>query len=680
MPVKQAAIVVITRGLFFYTVQTLNFFLTCKDNMLLSRINSPEDLKKIPEKDLPQLSQEIRKKIIEVVGKNGGHLASNLGVVELTLALHRVFNSPEDAIIFDVSHQCYVHKMLTGRYAEFSTIRQHGGLSGFTRRTESSHDFFDNGHSSTSISQGLGLLTAWEIQNKKGKVVAVIGDGALTGGLALEAMNHAGQLGKNLIVVLNDNQMSISANTGAVSKYLSKLTMSGVYQNIRHKIDHALSKIPYSSRHIGKFVYRFKRSLKGFLLNNNFFTDLGFEYVGPLDGHNIKELESVFYDVKKLKGPVVVHVVTKKGKGYSPAENDPAAFHGIGPFLISDGKVEHFDTLSFTESFSRTILELAEKNKKIAAITAAMAKGTGLDPFARKFPERFFDVGIAEEHAVTFASGLACGGMIPIVAVYSTFMQRAIDQIIHDVVLAQFPVVFCLDRAGIVPSDGETHQGMFDIALLRTVPNLELLSPATALDLKLCLEWAVGQNSPVAIRYPKASCPTELKAFEQKIEKGRGVFIKCEEFAPALSLQFDEFENETQLENSKEKLQKAKSVLFVTTGGMLSEVIQAARSLMMENIEADIYSLRFLKDIDIDHIFKYAKTRDAVVFVEDGVNAGGVGEWLEYEFIKRGFNKTAVKALPQKFLAQGTRAQICEDTALDPRSLAQCAYKVVYRK
>ncbi|MDO5766904.1 MAG: 1-deoxy-D-xylulose-5-phosphate synthase, partial [Spirochaetales bacterium] len=576
-----------------------------------------------------------------------------------------------------VSHQCYVHKMLTGRFADFSTIRKKNGLSGFTRRTESKHDFFDNGHASTSISQGLGLLTAWNLQKKNGKVVAVIGDGSLTGGLALEAMNHAGQLGKNLIVVLNDNKMSISENTGAVSKYLSKLTMSGFYQNIRHKIDLALSKIPNSNRHIGKFVYRFKRSLKALFLSNNFFTDLGFEYVGPLDGHNIGELENVFKDVKKLQGPVVVHVVTKKGKGYSPAENDPAAFHGIGPFLISDGKVEHFDAMSFTECFSQTLLEFAEKDKKITAITAAMAKGTGLDAFARRFPERFFDVGIAEEHAVTFASGLAAGGLKPVVAIYSTFMQRAVDQIIHDVALPEFPVVFCLDRAGLVPSDGETHQGMFDIALLRTVPNLTILSPATAADFKLSLEWALSQNKPVVLRYPKSTCPTELKCFSQKIEEGRGVYVKCEEFAPALSLKFDEDGLE---DVSVQKKKKSKSVLFVSTGSMLSEVIQASRNLMIENIEADIYSLRFLNKVDVNHLFEYAKNRDAVIFVEDGICRGGVSEELEYELLKRGFNKTAVNALPEKFLSQGTRGEICEDVKMDPRSLAECAYKVVYRK
>ncbi len=640
--------------------------------MLISRINSPEDLKKIPRKQLPQLAEEIRRKIIEVVGKNGGHLASNLGVVELTIALHRVFNSPEDALIFDVSHQCYVHKMFTGRFNRFETLRKHEGLSGFTRRTESPHDFFDNGHSSTSISQGLGLLTAWELNHKDGKVVAVIGDGALTGGLALEAMNHAGQLQKNLIVVLNDNQMSISENTGAVSKYLSKLTMSHWYQSVRHLIDRTVSLLPNSSRHLGKFIYRFKRAMKGLLLSNNFFTDLGFEYVGPLDGHNIREMEKVFEDVKKLKGPVVVHVVTKKGKGYSPAENDPATFHGIGPFLISDGKVEHFDTTSFTESFSRKMIELGEKNPKIAAITAAMAKGTGLDSFARRFPDRFFDVGIAEEHAVTFASGLAAGGMVSVVAVYSTFIQRSVDQIIHDVALSSFPVVLCLDRAGIVPSDGETHQGMFDISLLSHIPNITMLSPATACDLGLCLEWAVNSNKSVVLRYPKSACPTELKPFESKIEEGRGVFVSCEEFAPGLSLKFD---------NSGElKKKRSKKVLFVCTGGMLSEVIQAARILMIEDIQADIYSLRFLTGIDIDHLWSYVQGTDGVIFVEDGIISGGVSENLQKKLRELNYDRTSIKALPTHFISQGSRAEICMDTGLDPRSLAEEAVRVVLKK
>ena len=389
---------------------------------MLSGINSPEDLKKIPEDKLPDLATEIRKKIIDVVGKNGGHLASNLGVVELTIALHRVFTSPNDAFVFDVSHQCYTHKLLTGRYKDFESLRTFNGISGFTKKAESKHDFFDNGHSSTSISQALGLLSAWQLQGRNDKVVAIIGDGALTGGMAFEALSHAGQIAKNLIVVLNDNQMSISKNTGSLSKYLSRLTMTGTYQRFRKNIDKIVEKIP----NLSKFIFRIKRGLKGVFFTNNLFTDLGFEYVGPLNGHDIKELEDVLNRVKNLSRPVVVHVLTKKGKGYSPAENDPAKFHGIGPFLISDGNVEKYDTLSFTESFSRTLIKLAEKNDRIVAITAAMAKGTGLDAFARKFPSRFYDVGIAEEHAVSFASGLAAGKLIPIVAIYSTFILHFI--------------------------------------------------------------------------------------------------------------------------------------------------------------------------------------------------------------------------------------------------------------
>ena len=370
---------------------------------MLSKIHSPQDIKQLSQKELKQLAQEIRTTILEVTGKNGGHLASNLGVVELTLALHRIFNTPEDAIVWDVSHQCYAHKLLTGRYSRFNTLRKKDGLSGFTNRDESEHDFFTSGHSSTSISAALGLLTAWEIEHKEGKVIAVIGDGALTGGMAFEALSHTGQLCKNLIVVVNDNQMSIDHNTGSLSRYLSRLSMSPRYQSFRYTVDKLIDKIPYIGRVFEKIIFRIKRSLKGLLLTNNLFTDLGFEYVGPLDGHNEQMMEKVFKRVKKLHRPVVVHVVTKKGKGYSPAENNPELFHGIGPFQISDGTVEKYDTLSFTEAFSNLIVDTAARNDKIVGITAAMAKGTGLTRFSYKFPERFFDVGIAEEHAVTFA-------------------------------------------------------------------------------------------------------------------------------------------------------------------------------------------------------------------------------------------------------------------------------------
>ena len=593
-------------------------------------------------------------------------------MVELTVALHRVFESPEDAIIFDVSHQCYTHKLLTGRYKDFSSLRKHGGISGFTRRDESPHDYFDNGHSSTSISQGLGLLTAWdkieEEQRSLGrnpknrKVVVVIGDGALTGGLAYEALAHAGQLSKNLIIVLNDNQMSISPNNGAISRYLSTLTMTGCYQNFRYFVDGIVDKIPNSKNHIGKLIYRLKRAVKGFFLNTNFFADLGFEYVGPLDGHNIRELEENLRRVKKLPKPVIVHIHTKKGKGYSPAENDPASFHGVGPFQISDGKMEKFDTLSFTEAFNNTLMALAQKNNKIMAITAAMSKGTGLDTFARHYPDRFFDVGIAEEHAVTFAGGLAAGGMIPIVAIYSTFIQRAIDQIIHDVALSNHHVVFMFDRAGAVPQDGETHQGIFDIALLHPVPNMTILSPATALDLSLCLMWAVNAKKPVAIRYPKLSCPSELPDFEQNVFEGRGVLLKNAEFAPTLSVAFED--------SSDSEKNRAKKMLLVCTGGIFDETLVTARNLLQKGINTDIYSLRFIKPFDENYFVSLAKDYDEVAVIEDGVKTGGVGEYIENLLSEHDFKNVRVFAFPEKFFSQGTRDEVLNDAGLSARKIA----------
>ena len=647
---------------------------------MLASINSPEDLKKIPESSLPSLAAEIRKKIISTVAKNGGHLASNLGVVELTIALHRVFSSPRDAIIFDVSHQSYTHKLLTGRGDDFGSLRKKGGISGFQRKAESEHDYFDNGHSSTSISQGLGLLCAWEkmknlnsagdSENSKNsekngktgdserKVVVVIGDGALTGGMAYEALSHAGQLSKNLIVVLNDNQMSISPNDSAISRYLSTMTMTGFYQKFRYAVDNLVDKIPNSRRHIGKFIYKLKRGIKGMFLTPNIFTDLGFEYVGPLDGHNIKKLEETFVRVKKLPKPVVVHIRTVKGKGYSPAENDPASFHGVGPFQISDGKMEKFDALSFTEAFSNTLTTLAHKNQKIAAITAAMSKGTGLDSFARHFPDRFYDVGIAEEHAVTFASGLAEGGMIPVVAIYSTFIQRAVDQIIHDVALQKNHVVICLDRSGVVPNDGETHQGLFDISLLRPIPNLTILSPATAVDLNLCLVWAVNAKKPVVIRYPKLSCPSEHPSFEQKIMEGRGILLKNAEFAPSLSVQFEDSKNH-------------KKILFVCTGGIFDETLIAARNVMAKGVEADIYSLRFIKPFDDNYFASLSKNYDKVVVVEDGVKNGGIGEYIENLLFERGFNNILLKSFPDKFIPQGSRSDICESCGMNGVKIAE---------
>ena len=639
-------------------------FCLWRHKILLSKIHSPQNLKNLSQSEIIQLAQEIRKEIINVVGKNGGHLASNLGVVELTLALHRVFESPKDAIIWDVSHQCYTHKLLTDRYKDFQTLRQKDGISGFTNTQESVHDFFINGHSSTSISSALGLLTARELNNDSGKVIAVIGDGALTGGMAYEALSHAGQLCKNLIVVLNDNQMSIDHNTGAVSRYLSRLTMTGGYQSFRYKVDKLIDKIPYIGRPFEKFIFRFKRALKGLFLTNNLFVDLGFEYVGPLDGHNEALLEKVLKKVSHLHRPVVVHVITKKGRGYSPAENNPERFHGIGPFQISDGTVETFDTTSFTEAFSQIICQKAQENKDIVAITAAMAKGTGLTSFSIKYPERFFDVGIAEEHAVTFAGGLAKGGKIPVTCIYSTFMQRSVDQMIHDIALQKAHAVFMLDRAGAVPADGVTHQGIFDISLFRPIPDLEILSPVSQNDLKLCFDWAVDKGTCVVIRYPKLSCPTEFPQFSSPVELGRGIFMPCTEFV---------IENvtEKQLEAHKNK------ILVVLTGGMYPEAQKAVRSVLLEDGYADMYILRFIKPFDESYFLELAKKYYGIVFVEDGVKIGGICEYLKSILAENGILNTKLLGFDDKFFSHGTRDEILEAAGLSvnhiKRAIKQCA-------
>lgn len=615
---------------------------------------------------LRTLAEEIRGTIIETVAVNGGHLSSNLGVVELTIALHRAFNSPRDAIIFDVGHQCYAHKLLTGRYERFRTLRKKDGISGFTRRKESAHDWFDSGHASVSISQALGLLAGREMTagsgEECGKVVAVIGDGALTGGMSFEGLSHAGVLGKNLIVVLNDNQMSIDHNTGALSRYLSRISATSGYQSIRHRIDRAIDRLPYFGRHVEKIVFRMKRAVKGLLYTNNLFVDLGFEYVGPLDGHDEKAMEDVFNKVKNMRGPIVVHAVTKKGRGYRPAEDRPEEFHGVGPFCITDGKVEKYDKMSFTEAFSGIIDEMAKEHKDIAAITAAMAKGCGLAAFSRHYPERFFDVGIAEEHAVTFGGGLSRGGVVPFVCIYSTFVQRAVDSVIHDVALQNAHIVLVLDRAGAVGGDGETHQGLFDIALFRPVPNLSILSPASADDLKVCMDWAYKAKYPVVIRYPKYTCPTEREPFSSPVEIGRGVFISSEVFAAALDAQLNDTEGEI------------RDVLFVCTGGMYHECVKAARALLMESVRCDIYTLRFIKPFDEDYFIGIADGYKAVLFVEDGVEIGGIACYLQGIMPRKGRGiKCAVKAFKDEFMAQGTREEILTNAGLSTECLISCA-------
>ena len=481
--------------------------------------------------------------------------------------------------------------------------------------------------------------------------------------MAFEGLCNAGQFGEDLIIIVNDNQMSIDKNDGTFSRYLSRLTMTSHYQTIRRTIDFFVNHLPFN-KHLRKFIFRFKRGLKGLFLQNNLFSDLDFEYVGPLDGHDERSLETVLKRVKKMKNPVVVHVVTTKGKGYSPAEDHPERFHGVGPFCISDGTVEKFDALSFTESFSNSLLKIARKNNKIVGITAAMSKGTGLDSFARHYPERFFDVGIAEEHAVTFAGGLSKGGLVPVVCIYSTFIQRAVDQVIHDVSLQKAHVVMVLDRSGAVPGDGETHQGIFDIALFRPVPALEILSPATGEDLDKILEYAVEENTSCVIRYPKMSCPSERPEFSENIVRGRGILLKAENLFPSL---------EVDLEDEK----SVKKVLFVTTGGMYSEVVVASRALIMNQIVSDIYSLRFIKPLDEEYFLGIVKDYDGLVFVEDGIVSGGISEYLSLLCEKNGIRNFVIKAFPEKFYSQGSRSDVLDQAEMNVSHLISAAESLV---
>ena len=489
---------------------------------LLSRVSHPEDLKALPESDLAELAAEIRDYIIKTVSRNGGHLASNLGVVERTLALHRVFSSPKDKLIWDVGHQCYTHKILTGRRDLFPTIRRFGGLSGFPKPAESPHDIVETGHSSTSISEALGLLVGERLQGRGGKVVAVIGDGALTGGNALEGLNQAGHLARDLVLVVNDNAMSINKNVGAIASYLSRLTTTSLYQSLKRLVDDTIKRIPVVGEDLKYLMQQLEKGARAVILPETLFSDFGFLYVGPIDGHNMAQLTHVLRNARRLDKPVVVHVKTVKGKGYAPAELDPANYHGVSAFSVVDGKLEKKQNPTYTEAFSEALVEMAERDDRIVAISAAMTESTGLSPFQLRFPSRFFDVGITEQHAVTFAAGLARSGLRPVVAVYSTFMQRAVDQVIHDLALPRLPVVLAMDRAGLVGEDGETHHGVFDICLLRSVPGLTIVAPASRGELRLMLDYALKQGAPIAIRYPKSPCGAEHEPLAGPLVAGRG--------------------------------------------------------------------------------------------------------------------------------------------------------------
>lgn len=628
------------------------------NSSILSRIQSPRDLRTLSIQELKKLASEIRTTILKTTSQTGGHVSSNLGVVELTLALHRVFDTPVDSIIWDVGHQTYTHKLLTGRLSDFHTIRQKSGISGFPKITESEHDSFGTGHASTSISAAVGVNTGKKLLHQKGFSIAVIGDGALTGGLAFEGLSNANQYAKNTIVILNDNGFSINKNKSYFSKHLSKFTIKNKYLKFKSVFDSSLEKIPLVGEPFLTFIRKIKRAIKTFSFSSDFFIDFGFQYVGPIDGHNIEELETVFKTIKDLNSPVVVHVKTKKGFGYSYAEKDPSRFHGVGHFNIVDGKLEATAGKSFSHAFTESLCQLASTDTSIVAITAAMLDGTGLVTFNKQFPERCFDVGIAEEHAVTFAAGLARVGIKPCVAIYSTFLQRSIDQIIHDVALQNLPVVFAIDRAGAVANDGETHQGSFDICLLRPIPNMSILAPASETELSLCLQWAFNRNAPVAIRYPKATCPTEIPQFLQPLIEGRGVFLT----------------NDDTRDNTSHRL-----LIVLCTGSLYPQVFEAKNILEKEQIIPSIYSLRFIKPLDKTYFLEICDEYTNILFVEEGAYIGGIACELEHLVLKnQPSKKTDILAFPDTFLKQGNRNEILATLRLSGEDIAD-ACRMLYK-
>ena len=566
--------------------------------MLLDKIRQENDIKKISEKDYAALAQEIRDFLIHTISVTGGHLGSNLGAVELTMALHLALNLPEDKIIWDVGHQSYTHKLLTGRREGFATLRKFGGMSGFPKRKESACDSFDTGHSSTSISAGLGMVKARDIQGKKNTIVSMIGDGSMTGGMAYEALNNASRLETNFIVVLNDNNMSISENVGGVSKYLNSIRTADTYLELKEGVYNSLhGKSKYGDKVVSQ-IRRAKSSFKQLVVPGMFFEDMGVTYLGPVDGHDIRAMVRMLGEAKKIKGAVLVHVITQKGRGYGPAERHPARFHGAEPFDIETGiPSKPRNKANYTDIFSTVMCKLGQRDEQVVAITAAMADGTGLKRFRNMYPERFFDVGIAEEHAVTFAAGLAAGGMKPIVAIYSSFLQRAYDQILHDVCIQNLPVTFAIDRAGLVGSDGETHQGIFDLSYLSSIPNMHIMAPKNKWELSDMVKFAVDFEAPIAIRYPRGEAYDGLKDFRMPIEYGKSESIYEEE-----------------------------DILLLAVGSMVKVAEEVRRQLKERGYSCSLTNARFVKPIDEEAIREAVKEHKLIVTMEENVLSGGFGE------------------------------------------------------
>ena len=599
---------------------------------MLEEINSPQDLKKLTLQQKKKLAEEIRNYIIEIVSKNGGHLASNLGVVELTIALHTVFNVPEDKIIWDVGHQCYVHKILTGRREKFKNLRKPNGLAGFPKSNESPADSFNTGHSSTSISAALGMARARDLQGKNNAVIAVIGDGALTGGMALEALNDAGYSKCKMTVILNDNEMSISPNVGGLNKFLGKLRTKKLYTTTNNLLKKQISSVPVIGKPMVVGIQRIKRAIKQLVIHKMFFEDIGFTYLGPVDGHNIEKLESILKTSKQVNGPVLIHVLTKKGNGYKFAEKNPDKFHAISPFNIENGELKTPKEKDYSKVFGEKIVELAKENSKIVAVTASMKNGTGLADFAQEFPYRFFDVGIAEQHAVTMAAGMAKEGMIPFVPIYSSFYQRAYDQVIHDVAMQNLPVIMCVDRAGIVGADGETHQGTLDMAFFRLVPNLTIMAPKDFNEFEDMLEFAVGLNKPVVIRYPRGGEDAEVKfKSHAKIELGKAEVLH----------EVKNLENPT------------KEVTIIAIGKTVSEAVKLAdRMQKEEGITPEIINARFLKPFDSEKMIQSIQRTKNVITIEDGTVINGLATTVKELIVDNNIQNVKFKsyAYPDKFI------------------------------
>lgn len=609
---------------------------------MLEKIQKPNDIKKIPADQLPALAEEIRKFIIESLSKTGGHLASNLGVVELTIAMHRVFDLPKDKLIWDVGHQSYTHKILTGRKDGFETLRREGGISGFPKRSESDCDVFDTGHSSTSISAGVGYVRARELKKENYSVVSIIGDGALTGGMAYEALNNAASLKSNFIIVLNDNEMSITENVGGMSSYLSGLRTASAYTGFKMDVTKALNRIPGIGPGMVDAMRKTKSSIKQIIIPGMLFEDMGLTYLGPVDGHNIPQLIKTFQEAKRFEGPILVHVLTQKGRGYEPAMRHPARFHGAGPFDVKTGLPVGKSNPTYTDVFSTVMRKMGDRRKDVVAVTAAMMTGVGLKRFSNMFPDRCFDVGIAEEHAVTFAAALSLGGITPVVAIYSSFLQRAYDQIMHDVCMQNLHVVFAIDRAGLVGYDGETHHGIFDLSYLGSMPNMTILAPKNLWELSDMIKFAVDYDGPIAVRYPRGEAYTGLKEFRAPICLGKS-----------------------------EVIHEGSRVALLAVGSMVKMAEEVQKQLKERmDMDAALVNARFVKPIDEELLRSFADTYELVVTLEENVKDGGFGErvlaFAEEEDLPFGVE---IIALPDRFIPHGSVSYQMKQVGFTPEDI-----------